>query len=149
MVKRDFQYPKGKSKPGINLDNLTAPAIGDFQEEGEMGLIQGREPQSIIEWRAAKSFWKYKIDFIYQLEFFGGRRVPGGFVLDFLIYIPFPLPVPIQGDYWHGKYDRQIVDDIQMGKLKDIFRVDPVPLYEHELQSQAESDRVIGERFAL
>ena len=68
-----------------------------------VGLINGQVPGSIYEWRVAVALWKYKWNFAYQVQYFGGRRLPGGQVIDFLVFtLPKPTPVYVQGEHWHG-----------------------------------------------
>jgi hypothetical protein len=116
------------------------------EEREVMGLINGMTPQSIQEWRVAVSFWKYKLVFEYQVPIAGGRKLPGGRVLDFLVYNPFPIPVPTMEKYWHSGKKRE--DDLMMLRLlQRIYKREPVPLYGDELYSQEAADRAIRDKF--
>jgi hypothetical protein len=44
---------------------------------------------------------KYRISYIFQASYWGGRQMRGGVILDFLVYAPFEMPVEVYGDYWH------------------------------------------------
>jgi hypothetical protein len=66
-------------------------------------LIHGQEPGSLEELRTARALEKYGWNYDYQVSYFGGRRIAGGIVLDFLVFtVPLPTPVPVYGSYWHG-----------------------------------------------
>ena len=44
-----------------------------------------------------------KHDFAYQYDIMGGRSRRGGLVVDFLVYkAPLPVPINVQGAYWHS-----------------------------------------------
>jgi hypothetical protein len=87
-----------------------APTIIKAPEEPK--TIQGKPAGSVNEWNVSKALDSLKLAYTYQVPIFGGRSVRGGLVIDFLVYKP-PLPVPVfvQGTYWHaetgkGKDDR-------------------------------------------
>jgi G:T-mismatch repair DNA endonuclease (very short patch repair protein) len=41
------------------------------------------------------------VEFHYQYALNGGRRVPGGQVIDFVILTPLRYALYVQGEYWH------------------------------------------------
>lgn len=42
------------------------------------------------------------LDYLFQASYFGGRRVRGGVVVDFIVFTrPLPTPVWVNGEYWH------------------------------------------------
>lgn len=68
-----------------------------------VGLIYGKTAGSTYEWRYALGLWFWGWEFLYQVNFFGGRRTAGGQVIDFLVEtIPIRTPVYVYGNYWHG-----------------------------------------------
>ena len=78
-----------------------------------VGLIQGRVPMSIIEWRVSLALNRLHLGYIYQYSIAGGsRHLSGGQVIDFFVYThPLPTPVYVQGGYWHGgakSYESQL-----------------------------------------
>ena len=75
--------------------------VPEERVEEQIGLIQGRVPQSKEEWWVAKALWRLKEEFIYQFEFFGGH-IRGGQILDFLVHtVPFKTALDVKGEYWH------------------------------------------------
>jgi len=70
-------------------------------EEEQIGLIQGQVPDSKEEWWVALALWKYKIEFRFQWEIFGGRTRRGGLIIDFVVWNPRMTPLLVHGSYWH------------------------------------------------
>lgn len=72
-------------------------------EPEEIGLIQGREPDSKEEWRVSKALDKYGWEYMYQYQVFGGTQTRGGQVIDFLVFtVPLSTPTQVYGEYWHS-----------------------------------------------
>jgi len=100
----------------------------------DIGLIHGVAPGSKEEYRCAKALEKYGWDFDYQVQYFGGRRVAGGQVLDFLVQtLPLPTPLQIYGDYWHGSAEAER-DRLQQILLMSNFhdQLAPVVIFTEE-----------------
>jgi hypothetical protein len=58
---------------------------------------------SVNEENVFRALNALKIPFAYQYEILGGRSRAGGYVLDFLADVaPQPVPIQVQGAYWHG-----------------------------------------------
>lgn len=78
--------------------------LPDFEEVGpeqeEIGLIQGRKPGSVQEWRVAKAIIRLGLDFRFQYPINGGN-VPGGYFIDFLVMMPYVQPLEVQSLHWH------------------------------------------------
>ena len=80
--------------------------VPEKKPEPPIGLIQGQTPGSVEEWRVANVLWRlgWKNKFIYQHPVFGGKRVRGGQVIDFLINtIPRPTPLYVNARYFHRR----------------------------------------------
>ena len=98
--------------------------------------IQGVQVGSINEWNVAQALTRLKIEYEYQVPIFGGRLVPGGQVIDFLILQPpKPTPLYVQGEYWH-RQAKAITDLI---KQSDVTRIRgwaaPLVIWEHECET--------------
>ncbi len=108
----------------------------------EMGLIYGKMPGSVEEWRVAVALWKLKISFEYQISVRSGTRLRGGQVVDFVVYNPFPLPVQVFGEYWHtgelGSDDRK-----KQAIISNLYGREPVVLWGSELGSQDDADSAV------
>lgn len=44
---------------------------------------------------------KYRVEYFFQVSYWGGRNIRGGRVLDFLILNPLETPLEVFGNYWH------------------------------------------------
>jgi len=90
--------------------------------------------------------WLVRNDIIfqYQVSVAGGRAIPGGAVLDFVIYEKDPPIVLRIQSYWHESASMQWADEIQMEMLTEIgFRVEDV--YESEVNTVARVDQTMRE----
>ncbi len=70
-------------------------------EEEQIGLIQGRKPDSIWEWWTAQALWRYKIPFMYQFQLFGSSSRRGDIIVDFAVWNRRFSPLLVHGDYCH------------------------------------------------
>ena len=77
--------------------------LGAPEEGSTVGTINGQKAASSYEWNVAVALYSYGWDFSYQVSYFGGRRIAGGQVLDFLVHTP-PLltPIYVYGEYYHA-----------------------------------------------
>jgi hypothetical protein len=65
--------------------------------------IQGIKVGSLNEYNVAMALERMRLDFQYQHPIMGGHWIRGGQVLDFLVdRDPLPVPVNVQGEYWHA-----------------------------------------------
>jgi hypothetical protein len=138
---KPFQYPVMKNGRKI----LPAKSIRVEQEpEPEIGLVQGKMPQSKEEWWLALALAKYGIRFFFQVPLSGGRLLPGGRVLDFLLDLTYLQPVLIDGPYWHQDRDREnLTDDL----LRREYGVEPIHISTLDLPTPEAAERVVRERF--
>ena len=61
----------------------------------------GRTHQaSLNEYNVALALQKRELQFMFQVELFGGK-MRGGQVLDYLVWNPFPVPLQVFGDFYH------------------------------------------------
>ena len=70
-------------------------------EEEQVGLVQGRMPDSKEEWWVSKALYRYQIPFQFQWELFSGRDRAGGLIIDFVVWNPRFMPLMVHGNYWH------------------------------------------------
>lgn len=127
-----FKKPRGKkidAKPSNNFQVEKADEV--------VGLIHGQTPGSTIEWYVSQALDRLHLNYEYQMPIGGGRLFRGGKVLDFLVYtVPYPTPLTVLGDYWHGGTK----DDVSL-ELAIIKRLlghnvrDAQPIWEHEART--------------
>jgi hypothetical protein len=101
----------------LSLARSRYPIIGRRSLAGRPFIIQGYRA-SDLEWRTylllkRLGFREEQIQF--QVDFLGGR-MPGGQVLDFVVWTSgVPVVIAVDGDYWHGRNQ----NIIQLNKEKD------------------------------
>jgi hypothetical protein len=107
-----------------------------------VGLIQGKEPDSVEEWRVANALQRFEIPFIYQFEIFDAS-IRGGIVLDFLVLTrPLSTPLEVYGKYWH-RGERSSEERLRDVIVEDYFRGKSQPLlilFASDLQTQEITD---------
>lgn len=112
--------------------------------EEEIGLIHGSVPGSVEEWRVAVALWRYKVDFSYQVPLFGAH-LRGGQILDFVVYIPFPTPLQVFGEYWHSGQARG-AESLAIAALVRYYGREPIIIWDYEIPDQEEAYKVVKER---
>jgi len=69
------------------------------------GNIQ--QAKSVNEYYVAVALAEENITFRYQYDIRGGHWVSGGIVVDFVVYIPFAVPLEVDERYWHTDSSRE------------------------------------------
>ena len=88
--------------------------------------VRGKKASS-YEYNFANALDYWRLDFLFQIDYWGGRSTLGGMVLDFLVYtVPLPTPVWVNGEYWH-RLGRKQLDFLQQSLITVLFqgRVNP------------------------
>ena len=77
---------------------------------------------SLNEWNLSMAFDTVKLKYKFQEAFFGGHRLRGGVVVDFILYTrPLPTPIWVHGEYWH-RSARQLIDEYQYALIFYMMR---------------------------
>lgn len=140
-----FQFRTGRRRGPVRV----VPDVAfSFQREVEQeqlsGQVQGKSASDIEE-RVARALYKLQLPFRFQVDYFGGRSLSGGLVLDFLVLTPLPIPILVQGEYWHSG-ESKARDAYNIARLLDLFKGQiavPVELFGQDLQSQEDADRQV------
>ena len=140
-----YQYPTARRK---KQDTRVLGPVKETAPEEEMGLIQGKRPGSREEWRVYLSLLKYKVQFEFQVSVYGGRAVVGGYIIDFVVYNPFPCALEVNGEYWHSA-DMRPSEQLKLNALTAIFNREPYVVWGKDLQTQEDCDRAIQEELRL
>lgn len=100
---KPFQVSVRKAGSRVLMGPLQ-PADGAIAKEAEeIGLIQGKTPDSLDEWHMAIALSQEGLGYTYQVPVFGGRTVRGGTIIDFLVSLnPWPQPIFVDPSYWHS-----------------------------------------------
>lgn len=142
-----YLFGKRQSKKVDISTRLLDQEVGKTAET--ITPIQGIMPDSVQEWRVAKALDHYKMSYRYQYAVYGGKQLAGGQVIDFLVYtVPLPTPVYVQGDYWH-RSSKTSTDALKQARVKHLFSGqinNPVEIWEHEIPTVEDAQRIIQER---
>ncbi len=84
-------------------------------------IIQNQEASS-YEYNFAKALERWGLEYEFQQDFFGGRNILGGMVIDFIVYTaPLPTPCWVNGEYAHGSGERKEQDFLQQTMINTQF----------------------------
>lgn len=82
-----------------------------------------------------------------QVPVAGGRSVKGGLVVDFVLYTPLPIPIVVNGEYWHRNDDTELLELI---KVQDAYGQEPKVIWGDDAETDEEARatvlRLIGRR---
>jgi hypothetical protein len=109
--------------------NLAKPAYRTQRPaQSEKYTVRGKSASS-YEYNFALALDKYNMDYLFQVDYWGGRSMRGGLVLDFLVFTqPLYTPVWINGEYWHSGNQRQ-EDFLQQALLEMFEQLAQVKIY--------------------
>ncbi len=113
--------------------------------EQAIGIVQGYVPGSKNEWYVAVSLDRLGIGYSYQVSIDGGRNIRGGQVIDFVVYNPRPIPVFVQGEYWHNE-QKQNEDILKQVAAENQFGIKPILLMGEETDTMAKAYQVVKEK---
>lgn len=85
----------------------------------ELLIVQG-QPASKPEYNVAVALGRLNIPFLFQYDVFGGRRLRGGYVIDFIIENPFEEVLEVFGEYWHPD-ELTDKDRLKLAYLTNLF----------------------------
>lgn len=90
----------------------------------------GTHRASSYEYNFAMALQNFNLEFLFQVEYWGGKSRLGGLLLDFMVFTkPLNTPVFVNGDYWHGG-QRKELDLVQQALLSKIPSLrEPVVLW--------------------
>lgn len=116
--------------------------------EDEIRPVQGQLPDSINEWYVALALDKLDIPYHFQVPLNGGRSVRGGQVIDFVVFNPRPVPVFVQGAYWHNiRTDAE--DQLKQAEARAHYNTEPILLMEDETNTKDKALRAVREKVGV
>jgi len=108
----------------------------------DIGLIRGVMPQSKEEWYTALALQKLGLPFDFQVPLRGGRLVAGGYVVDFVVYAPFPEPLEVFGEYWH-EASLSSAERYRLAVIENVYHKPVNILWARDAQSVEDAKRAI------
>jgi hypothetical protein len=107
--------------------------------------VRGKRATS-YEANVALALDKFGIEYLFQVDYWGGRSLAGGMVLDFLVFTdPLPTPLYIQGGYWH-QGQRKTIDSFQAAELGHLFHGQLRPAlfwYDQDTETPEAAERAV------
>lgn len=133
---------------GLNVDDYAPPDPREAwaKPQDEMPM-RGTLPERVVY----KSLEDRDLPFTFQSSLQGGRIELGGLVADFVVDFRKPLVIRVQGQYFHGEFDRETgnlingeisqgrKDDEQRGML-EIMGYDVLDYWEYTADNQFLND---------
>ncbi len=115
--------------------------------EASVRLIQGKEAQSTNEWNVSLALDALKIEYDYQVPL-GTRGLRGSQTIDFVVYIPYAVPVFVQGSYWHGA-KTAMEDRLKQAAAEARYHRLPIVFFEEETATPQTARQAVQEKIGL
>lgn len=139
--------PRIVQPPALAMTDVRSPllvrftqTLGDEKLAKRLVKLQGQFPQATLpELVVYDWLQRARLFFRYQVELFGGRRLRGGLLPDFVVFLGgVTLAWQVQGEYWHSrglKGDADRTANLRMtGQVVEGRRIDRVvELWENDL----------------
>lgn len=118
MSVKAYQFP-AKTARGVKVK---PPKITDRKASADEHVVLG---SSLEDWcyRALLALGWREEDITVQRSIYGGRNLPGGYVVDIVLYKPTSCAISLKGEYWHGKSDEETIDDARIAELYNEYVV--------------------------
>lgn len=127
-----LQYGKMRRlKSSLQKEGLSLPTSGQQKPEtqavgGVGSSAEGRLYLGLL--RAGYQQEQVEI----QTSILGGRGTLGGQVVDFVVYMPTPIPIELDGRWWHKNSGEEFV--ARAGIVNE-YGVEPVVIYDDEVET--------------
>ena len=115
--------------------------------EEEIGLIEGKVPDSKEEWWTYLALMKYEIPFDYQWEIAGGTSRRGGLIVDFVVYNPMQTPFEVNGDYWH-KDEMDGMDKMDLITIEEHFKREVIVMWGKDSETKEDVEAFVRKNVA-
>lgn len=142
MAKKLKPYTFGKGKKAAKPERAAAPLKDDAAEQ------QAALPADLgsgFEARVYKGLlrlgWRPE-DIETQQGILGGRSLPGGQVIDFVLYTPASVGISCKGRHWHGNEGEETILDVQAAQNYAKF----VVIWDDEVETDDQLDAILRER---
>lgn len=140
----DAGVPRLRYKKPPKRGHIRVGRVQKFGLTPEEELMQYAPEGSTPERMVYGWLIRHDLPFQYQVSVLGGRQVPGGAVLDFVIHAKdVPIVVRLQS-YWHQNVEQQWRDDLQLEMLTELGMV-VEDVDEYEVNTVEKVDRKMQE----
>ena len=116
LMAYQFQISKGRGR------KVDKPKVSVKTSKADERIILG---SSMEDWcyQALLALGWPKDDITVQRSIYGGRNLPGGYVVDIVLYKPTSCAISLKGEYWHGNSDEETIDDARIMRIYDEYIV--------------------------
>lgn len=128
----DIKWPRTRRKGRYIREPKTGTRLIPLGETLREAMMAGPVDAPASERIIYGWLLRFGIPFDYQVPVMGGRAVPGGAVVDFLIYITTPPTVLRVMSYWHTDPAQREIDALQKAVLEEDFQFRVVDIWEWE-----------------
>ena len=87
----------------------------------------------------------YEIEYEFHVDVLGGSAVRGGYVIDFVINIPWQVPLEVFGNYWHEGYLSD-GDKLKLANIQDYYGVIPIIIWGNESDTPEQARDAIKDK---
>jgi hypothetical protein len=109
----------------------------------QVPLVKG-EIATIPEAKIARAIEKLGYDYWFQYWLWGGQTLRGGVVVDFVVQIPYSVPLEYDGLHWH-QGDASVEDNFQRNRIAEYFGVaEVIVITSLEVDSDTPQDQVLA-----
>lgn len=119
MPVKAYQYPV-KAQRGTKVKPPSTPIKPEPKDTGPTILGSRMEDWG---YRALLALGYKEENISVQKSIDGGRNLPGGQVVDIVLYKPTPCAISFKGEYWHGNPDEETFDDARIMNIYDEYVV--------------------------
>lgn len=117
MPVKPYQFPV-KTRRGTKVEPPPAPVKEYGVAEGPTILGSRMEDWG---YRALLALGYKAENISTQRGIDGGRNLPGGQVVDIVLYKPTSCAISFKGEYWHGNADEETFDDARVARIYDEY----------------------------
>ena len=108
-----YQFPV-KAVRGVKVKPPTTRAKSEGK--GESVTVLGSRMEDWCYQALLALGWPEE-DITVQRSIYGGRSMPGGQVVDIVLYKPTSCAISLKGEYWHGNADEETIDDARAAAI--------------------------------
>ena len=116
MSVKAYQFPT-KAARGAKVK---PPSPVEKQATGEAPTMLGSRLEDWGYYALLALGWNPE-DITTQRSIDGGRSLPGGQVVDIVLYKPTSCAISFKGEYWHGNPDEETFDDARIQNIYDEY----------------------------
>lgn len=96
----------------------------------------------------AQALTRLRIEWQAQVPLFGGRRVRGGLVVDFVVFNPWPQAIEIFGEYWHeGELDA--MERYKLALEEQVYGQPTIIIWAAELETPQSAEAALRRELRL